>query len=87
MLGFAAAEKQASDWFQRSFVWAIPLLKAAFAWDVVGVVRGLLMQDIPHEFNTPKKMWRTFRCPLALATQNMRYWLRLLCQYRMLNCE
>ena len=53
----------------RYFVWAIPLLKAMFAWDVVVIFKSLVMTDIPKAFGSPKKAWHTIRCVPRSLTQ------------------
>lgn len=45
----------------QNLAWAIPLLKAIFAWDVVDVFRDLVTKDIPRAFGgSPFEVFRTF---------------------------
>ena len=58
----AAAESLAKERLVRYFVWAIPLVKAMFAWDVLVIFKSLVMTDIPRAFGSPKKAWHTIWC-------------------------
>ena len=48
VIGPAPSPSMAKRVLQRNLLWLIPLLKAAFAWDVVTCFQDLFTQDIPR---------------------------------------
>jgi hypothetical protein len=45
---------------RRNLIWIIPMLKAAFAWDVVTLSQELVSKDIPRAFGSLQAAKRTF---------------------------